>query len=483
MHFRKTLLMCLTTVIAAFALCHASYADDIIRVGVMGFKTRAEGINQHQADAITDEFTRMLTSSRSIAVIERERLDAIAREHRLNMSGLVDSRSAAELGKIAGLQYIITGSVTHFGTSKNIDTFIVAAELKENAEVTIDMRVIDVQTAEVALAMTETGTASNATSAFLLGKTGINSASVQDANLKELAISDAVARLGHRLKEAVVGEYPQVLSQGGNDIILSIGATSGVRAGNLYKISANGAEIHDMHGNVIGRRTTPIAVVKVSEVNNDFSVAHVVKNGGNASLVYRGDRVESVSQKEANDMAKKKVFPKNRPRKPLGESTLGGAELDSRLNTIAQDQKRQPENTVQQQQVHDDRQQAMNVGASFAGDNDISIRRSKSSKLENFSTDFGKVIASYGLSGDETNSLKEQHRQAEKMLSNEGKSDRYKGIFRQYPFDYLAAYKAAKLAFDIGHNSEAKEWAEKSLSVNPRYSPAKKLSKAASANM
>ncbi|MBQ4430846.1 MAG: hypothetical protein II877_05035, partial [Synergistaceae bacterium] len=75
MHFRKTLLMCLTTVIAAFALCHASYADDIIRVGVMGFKTRAEGINQHQADAITDEFTRMLTSSRSIAVIERERLD------------------------------------------------------------------------------------------------------------------------------------------------------------------------------------------------------------------------------------------------------------------------------------------------------------------------------------------------------------------------------------------------------------------------
>ena len=93
-------------------------ADEIIRIGIMKFLNRASGLSNQQAEAITDIFTRMLSKSRVIAIIERDRLDSIGREHKLNMSGLVDTGTAVEIGRIAGCQYMLLGSVTQF--TKNV---------------------------------------------------------------------------------------------------------------------------------------------------------------------------------------------------------------------------------------------------------------------------------------------------------------------------------------------------------------------------
>lgn len=492
MKLRKVLMLVCAVSVIVCGVCAPSLADDVIRVGVLKFASKASGVSQSNTESVTDELTRMLSASYSIAIIDRSSLDAIAREHRLSLSGLVDPRTAAKLGKIAGLQYIITGNVTNFSVSETskaedknawVGVFFgktlgnavsnKKVEKIEEAEVTLDVRIIDVNTEEVVLAIAETGVARSTISGSTAGTTDA-SLHKQNVNLQDAAISDAVARVGQRIKEKVAGEYPQVLNAGGREIILSIGATSGVKVGNIYKISAEGEEVRDMRGNVIGKRTTPIAVVMVSEVQNDFSAAQAAKDGGNISLVRRGDRIESISQREFSDLVKKKAFPRSR----LGaNSTLEGQELDSRLSSIAQPEPaRQPQNVP----ANDDKKP---VGASFADDS-MTLRRSgNTSKMENISTKYEKVISSYGLSDDEARSLKEHHRNAEKMLSRDEKFDRYTELFRNFPYDYLAAYQAAKIAFDIGHYREAKEWAEKSLSVNPRYSPAKKLSKAASTNM
>ncbi len=44
-------------------------------------------------------------------MVERERLEEILKEHELSMSGLTDDEdTTAELGKLAGAAYVITGS-------------------------------------------------------------------------------------------------------------------------------------------------------------------------------------------------------------------------------------------------------------------------------------------------------------------------------------------------------------------------------------
>ena len=54
----------------------------------------------------------MLANSPSIRVIDRTNLEAIASEHRLNLSGLVDASTAPVLGKFLSAQYIMVGTVT-----------------------------------------------------------------------------------------------------------------------------------------------------------------------------------------------------------------------------------------------------------------------------------------------------------------------------------------------------------------------------------
>ncbi len=42
-------------------------------------------------------------------------------------------------------------------------------------------------------------------------------------------------------------------------------------------------------------------------------------------------------------------------------------------------------------------------------------------------------------------------------------------------YDYLAAYNAAKYAFELSMLKEAEEFADKALLINPGYKPAKSL--------
>ena len=437
----------------------SAYADDVVRIGVVKFQSRASGVSNRDAEAITDEFTRMLANSYSIAVIERDRLDAIGREHRINMSGLIDTRTAVEIGRIAGLQYIITGAITQLDKNESAQAFLgIAAEAKEEAHVTVDMRVISVQTGEIVLAMAETGSATHSTSAFVLGSLA-KGGSKDKGNIQEAAISDAVSKLGYRVKEAIVGEYSHVLSGGGNDIILSVGATSGVRNGNLYKVYADGAQITDMRGNVIGNRTTTIAVVKVAEVQNDFSVAHVVKNGGNASLIRRGDKIAPISSGEANNLAKSKAFPRERPRHHLGESTLEGAELDSRLNDVAEEQG------------------VINNSAPVQTGSISSSSFSSSSSgrnFENYSREPAKVIQSYGLSSGESNTLRIKHINANRLGNTQKAYKAFVEMADSSNVDYLAAFRAGEIAFKIGDKKNALIWFDKALAINPNYEPAQK---------
>ena len=498
MKLLKALLLSLMVI----SVCTASFAEDVIRIGVLRFASKADGISQWNAESITDELTRMLASSYSIAIIDRSSIEAIAREHRMNLAGLIDPRTAAQLGHVAGIQYLITGAITNCRITENVQKndstglwnaiagrdaakWLGSATLEktENAEVTLDLRVIDVNTQEVVLSLAETGKATRKTT-MRADNVGGASANVDNTSLRDTAVSDAVARIGQRIKEAVAGEYPQVLRVSGGEIFISLGATSGAKVGNYYKISYEGDEILDMRGNVIGRETKPIAVIRVDDVKNDYSVARVIKKGGNPSNIQRGDRVEPSSSGEASDLAKRKAFLDRRPRKITGDSGLEGAELDDRLDSIASER---PQRTDSKPQATSETTASISA-SSVQPDTPINsssygMGRSSSAKFENVSTNAKKVIASYELSEREKDNLLERHKQAEKMLSRDEKFNRYTEMFNASPSDYLAAYQAAKIAFDIGHNADAKEWAEKALSVNPRYSPAKKILKAAISKM
>ena|GEM_PF-6851250 len=89
------------------------------------------------------------------------------------------------------------------------------------------------------------------------------------------------------------------------------------------------------------------------------------------------------------------------------------------------------------------------------------------------------VIATYEISQKHKNDLIRMHNEAAKMLSKEGRAERYEELFKAYRNDYLAAYGVALAEFDMYHGRKCINWCNTALSINPRYLPAKLLRKKA----
>ncbi|MDR3265878.1 MAG: CsgG/HfaB family protein, partial [Synergistaceae bacterium] len=287
-------------------------AADKIRVGVMGFQSKVDSVSDRQAEIITDVFMRGLSNSKTITIYEREQLESmVGREIRLGMSGLVDPATAVEVGKLAGIQYILTGAVTELSQKVSGATIPLFGGLgigggSHQAKATIDIRIIDTTTGEIKMALSETGTSTNSTTAVAFQ--GISYAETEFDGLQGRAISDAVTRLSYKIRSVLGGESAYVVAVGGNDYTIDMGSMLGAKEGALYLVYLEGKAIRGMSGELLGIEKLPLAVLKVNSVASGYSVATVAPPS-KGTLLQRGDKIGPISASEA----KKLKFMTSRP--------------------------------------------------------------------------------------------------------------------------------------------------------------------------
>jgi curli biogenesis system outer membrane secretion channel CsgG len=435
---------------------------DRIRIGILPFDNKAKGVNVEQADIITDVFTRELVQSKKLAVIERTQLQKIGEEQRFEQSALVEQSTAIEVGKIAGVQYILLGSVTQLDKNASGASVYGVVFASDQVTVTIDMRIIDVTTAEVRMALRAVGTSKNDSVGFLSGNVSIINAKFSGG--EAAAIADAVATLAHDVRALLGGESSYVISATGDDIVLDVTAS---REGILYLVYTDGRRLTDMQGRLIGMDKIPVAVVKVRDVNAGHSIASIVPNGGNKSLIRRGDKVEPVSPDKAKQLASGKKFVTSRPKEQSGvfESIFGndGASAPAL-----------PQGEAAPPASGGESGPRPAAAAAQAPARALPAPASSKRPLENVSTDPGKVIPTYGLSAGESNTLRIAHINARK-LSGKKAYEKYVELANSYGGDYLAAYQAGRIAQQLKQKDDARAWCEKALAINPDYKPAREV--------
>ncbi len=77
---------------------------------------------------IPEELTTRLFLTRRFDVVERSLLNKVLEEQNLGMTGLVDVSSAARVGKMLGVEAIVTGTITDLGQSIRINARVIATE-------------------------------------------------------------------------------------------------------------------------------------------------------------------------------------------------------------------------------------------------------------------------------------------------------------------------------------------------------------------
>ena len=95
-------------------ICDGLAAADKPIVAIMPFKLAAPGAAQNVGTGLPDMMVNALFNSGCFRVVERERLADIMKEQGMGLSGAGDESSFAQVGKMAGAQILIFGTITEF---------------------------------------------------------------------------------------------------------------------------------------------------------------------------------------------------------------------------------------------------------------------------------------------------------------------------------------------------------------------------------
>jgi curli biogenesis system outer membrane secretion channel CsgG len=270
---------------------------------------------------ITDLLVTMLVKDGSYSVIERKALDKIMAEQNFSNSDRANPTSAAKLGKLLGVDAIIVGSITQFGNdTKNTGLGGVGGGLgragiggfsrkESKAVVALTARVVDIDTAEI-LAVAEGKGESKRTSTSLTGGGGswggfgAGTVNFGASDFQSTIIGEAVKAATEQLSTNVVAGKDRLVARtvvveglvaaaDGKEIVLNVGSRAGLKVGDQLNVERLSREIKDpATGKVIRRMTSPVGVVRVTDVDDGSAVATVVSGSG----FKVGDAVKTLTQ-------------------------------------------------------------------------------------------------------------------------------------------------------------------------------------------
>ena len=270
------------------ALPSQSFAQGKIKVAIWEFENHADGywysgkLGPAARDQIDTEFSENSALSSKFSVIERDKLALVLKEQGLATSGAVDPSSAAKVGKILGVKYIILGGVDKFAinnTKGGVGAFGVGGNLLQ-ASATINLRFIDTTTAERVVSISADGEVKKG-GGFLKGNSlsrdsewGIASEAIQKtakAIVAKLTTGEYIARVSGAAQPGSL--EGKVIKVDGNRAYINLGASSGIKMGDAFNIISVGEALIDPDtGKKLGADEKQAGSGTVSEVQAEYAV-------------------------------------------------------------------------------------------------------------------------------------------------------------------------------------------------------------------
>ena len=258
---------------------------------------------------ISDLLVKNLVTDGTYSVIERKALDKILAEQNFSNSNRADPTSAAQIGKLLGVDAIIVGSITEFGNetqNKNIGGggggfggFGIGGigHKESKANVVLDARIVNIDTAEI-LGVAEGKGQSKRSSTSLLGGGGnwhgfgggavdFGSSDFQNTIIGEAtkaAVDQMTAGLiaaSSKFQARVIKVEGLVAAVDGGQIVLNVGAKTGIKVGDHLSVERVTSTIKDpATGAVLRKMTSKLGEVEVTDVDEVSAVCKPVSGSG-----------------------------------------------------------------------------------------------------------------------------------------------------------------------------------------------------------
>lgn len=306
------LALIMTLIIGIFSLPTFG-ADKLFKIAVLPFddgsiQDRWWGSNWEVGKGVSDELVSALLATKKFRLIEREQIDKVLKEQDFGASGRVDSKSAAKIGKILGVQLLVMGRVTEFTLKSQGggiglgDKGIGLGVKTTTARVVIDARLVDTTTAEIKAAIPGTGEKKNTNLGLVVQWNAIafGSSDFQKTNLG-IALRDAVNQVATGLAAQAYDGVTMgpttitgtVFYAKDNKVIINIGSNDGVQTGMVFIVNHVIEEVKDPDtGEVVDEVTEPVAEITVSEVKEKTSTCAIINKLSSKYSITVKDKVK-----------------------------------------------------------------------------------------------------------------------------------------------------------------------------------------------
>jgi curli biogenesis system outer membrane secretion channel CsgG len=246
---------------------------------------------------IADMIVTNLVRDGTYSVVERKQLEKILQEQNFSNSDRANPATAARIGKVLGVNAIVIGSITQFGMEdKKVGAGGFGSRLggvlgrvgtqKGKANVVIDARVVDTETAEI-LAVASGKGISSRSGLDLAGVGGgagggidMNSSNFQETIIGEAtrqAVDEVTRQLvsqADRIQATQIEVNGLVADVEGNVLVLNVGKNQGLKVGDAVAIERVVKEVKDpATGQVLRVITQAIGTAKITSVDDRSAMA------------------------------------------------------------------------------------------------------------------------------------------------------------------------------------------------------------------
>jgi len=219
------------------------YTGPKLRVGVVNFQNKTPSRTIGVGEAAADILGTILQKTERFIIIPQQDMKSILDQQALGASGAIDPASAAKMGKVLGLNAIVTGAVTAYSEAEEGADYLVYKSKKQIARVTVDYRIVDTTTGIQIAADSGQGVYEKKTG----GALGLGSKSSYDADLRDGALRDALTKaMVNMLTQFERQEWTgRIAKVSGRTVYLNAGQKTGLQVGTALLVQELGEEIID----------------------------------------------------------------------------------------------------------------------------------------------------------------------------------------------------------------------------------------------
>ena len=219
-----------------------------------------------------------------------DRLNSIIKEQNFGASGRVSPATAAKIGKVAGVNYIVTGAVTEYGKSKGGGGGQGVSVGRIGYHATVDVRMVDAVSGKIVFA--DSGSASS--SSVRVKVFGFGGGQSFNEKAATETMRKAIQQLAEKISSLDLRGSSKVSQGGGsatnailiadvddNIITLNKGSELGLIKGSKLTVKRKGKVIKDpATGKVLKIKYKTVGKIEVTESEKGYSECIVISGSG-----------------------------------------------------------------------------------------------------------------------------------------------------------------------------------------------------------